>query len=111
MNTPTLSQLFTTISKFADGHKLILTWIAIAGCMAFSYFAPAEQLHQLDKDFRQYKAEDFTRYQLDNVRRQIDIGKLKPAAERTEYEVDTIDRLKREEERLENYLNQLKINS
>lgn len=76
---------------------------ALAG-WSFSYFAPASELQILRNEFVQYKLEDVTKYELDSTRRQLDNLKNIPEDSRPVWVVDQIERLKRQEKRLEEKL-------
>ena len=107
MNTPSFSDLFSVVSGFVKGHTTIISYVCLASIAAFSYFAPAEELYQLKKEFNEYRAEDVAKFELEIVRRKLDDFKKIPEADRPQWVIDSIERLKRQEQRLEDKLDKI----
>ena len=61
----------------------------------------------LNKEFNEYRAEDVAKFELEIVRRKLDDFKKIPESDRPQWVADSIERLKRQEQRLEDKLDKL----
>ena len=95
------------LSEWLNHHKFLLTVTAAMLGWSFSYFAPADELNILKKEFVQYRFEDITHRELESTRRQLDNLKKIPENDRPQWVIDSIERLKRQEQRLEDKISSI----